>query len=123
MTSHSKTELPTRPQEIPGMSLSVCICLNCLPSRRAALEVPPGEDVLLRGREAMVCGEWARGLPFLYFSDSDELLRSSDHRVSQTVPHARRRSDCRMVPRSDRRSDEWLKVDDLLLKNGGRWIL
>lgn len=45
MTSHSKILLSTRPQLIPGMSLSVCICLNCLPSRRAALDCPPGEPV------------------------------------------------------------------------------
>ncbi len=28
MTSHSKMLLPTRPQLMPGMSLSVCICLS-----------------------------------------------------------------------------------------------
>lgn len=38
MTSHSNTELPTSPQLIPGMSLSVCICLNWRPRRSAALE-------------------------------------------------------------------------------------
>lgn len=43
MISHSKTLLPTSPQLIPGMSLSVCICLNCLPKRIAALELLPGE--------------------------------------------------------------------------------
>ena len=43
MISHSNTLLPTSPQLIPGMSLSVCICLNCFPRRMAALEVPPGE--------------------------------------------------------------------------------
>ena len=36
MTSHSMTLLSTRPQLIPGMSLSDCICLSCRPRRPAA---------------------------------------------------------------------------------------
>jgi hypothetical protein len=52
-TSHSNTLLPTSPQLIPGMSVSVCIDLNSFASRRAALDGPAGESVF-RG-EAMVC--------------------------------------------------------------------
>lgn len=51
MTSHSNGLSPTSPQLMPGMSLSVCICLNCFARRMAALEFPPGELVL---RVAMV---------------------------------------------------------------------
>jgi hypothetical protein len=52
-TSHSNTLLPTSPQLIPGMSVSVCIDLNSFASRRAALDGPADESVF-RG-EAMVC--------------------------------------------------------------------
>jgi hypothetical protein len=52
-TSHSNTLLPTSPQLIPGMSVSVCIDLNSFASRRAALDGPAGKSVF-RG-EAMVC--------------------------------------------------------------------
>ena len=38
MISHSKILLSASPQLMPGMSLSVCICLNCLPRRIAALD-------------------------------------------------------------------------------------
>lgn len=38
ITSHSNTLLPTKPQLIPGMSLSVCIALNCFARRSAALD-------------------------------------------------------------------------------------
>ncbi|KAJ8605942.1 hypothetical protein MRB53_041306 [Persea americana] len=34
---------------MPGMSLSVCICLNCLPSSSAALDCPPGDEDPTRG--------------------------------------------------------------------------
>lgn len=44
----------SRPQLIPGMSLSVCICLYCRPKRIAALDCPPGDAVLLSGGDAMV---------------------------------------------------------------------
>ena len=43
MTSHSNTLLPTSPQLIPGMSLSVCIALNCFASRSAALDEAAAE--------------------------------------------------------------------------------
>lgn len=39
MTSHSRTLLSTRPQLIPGISLSDCICLSCRPRRLAAAEL------------------------------------------------------------------------------------
>lgn len=39
ITSHSKTLLSTSPQLMPGMSLSVCMCLNCRPSSPAAADV------------------------------------------------------------------------------------
>ncbi len=47
----------TSPQLMPGMSLSVCICLYCLPKMIAALDRPAGE-LLLRfdGDAAMVLG-------------------------------------------------------------------
>lgn len=35
-TSHSKILLSIKPQDMPGMSLSLFICLSCLPSRLAA---------------------------------------------------------------------------------------
>ena len=38
MTSHSNTLLPTSPQLMPGISLSVCIALNCFANRSAALD-------------------------------------------------------------------------------------
>lgn len=43
ITSHSNTLLPTSPQLIPGMSLSVCIALNCFASRSAALDEAAAE--------------------------------------------------------------------------------
>jgi hypothetical protein len=52
-TSHSNTLLPTSPQLIPGMSVSVCIDLNSFASRRAALDGPADESVFCG--EAMVC--------------------------------------------------------------------
>lgn len=40
MTSHSKMLLSlTSPHDIPGMSLSACICLSCLPNSAAAPEL------------------------------------------------------------------------------------
>lgn len=53
ITSHSNTLLPTKPQLIPGMSLSVCIALNCFARSSAALDEPAGEPVFRE--EAMVC--------------------------------------------------------------------
>jgi hypothetical protein len=56
MTSHSNTLFPTRPQLMPGMSLSVWICLNCFASRRAALDwLLAAEEPVLRG-DAMFGG-------------------------------------------------------------------
>lgn len=69
MTSQSNTLLLTRPQLMPGMSLSDCICLNWRPSRRAEEDVPPGEPkrageevdiVILRcGRGGGGVGVWS----------------------------------------------------------------
>lgn len=53
MISQSNTLSPTKPTLMPGISLSVCICLNCLPSRIAALELPPGELVARSSGDAM----------------------------------------------------------------------
>lgn len=48
MTSHSKTLLPTNPQLIPGMSLSVCICLNWRVRMMEALDCdPPAGEAML----------------------------------------------------------------------------
>lgn len=54
MTSHSKTLFPTRPQLIPGISLSVCICLNWRVRMMAALlfwgaaePAPPDGEVMM----------------------------------------------------------------------------
>lgn len=44
ITSHSKMLLSfTRPQDIPGMSLSDCICFSCRLSRAPAAEPEPEE--------------------------------------------------------------------------------
>ena len=42
--SQSKTLSPVKPQLIPGMSLSVCICLNWRPSNSPAPVCPGGDD-------------------------------------------------------------------------------
>lgn len=60
MTSHSNTLLSTRPQLIPGMSLSFCICFSCRDNRPAAAD---DEDILLcvynGGCEVWICtGLW-----------------------------------------------------------------
>lgn len=54
MISHSKTLLLTSPQLMPGMSLSVCMCLNCLLRRMAAEEAPPGDPAVGRYGLAML---------------------------------------------------------------------
>jgi hypothetical protein len=53
MTSQLNTLSPSRPQLIPGISLSVCICLNCRPSKMAALDWA-GDAVLLPGGDAIL---------------------------------------------------------------------
>jgi hypothetical protein len=54
ITSHSNTLLPTSPQLIPGMSLSVCIALNCFANRRAALDDDEAAGEFVFRGEAMV---------------------------------------------------------------------
>lgn len=72
ITSHSKTLFPTSPQLIPGMSLSVCICLNCLPSSRAAEDTPPDGLIPLRpAGDAMIASYavWQTGPDFEAFEE------------------------------------------------------
>ena len=65
MTSHSNTLLPTSPQLIPGMSLSVCIALNCFASRSAALDEAAEFEAIFSviplesgGADRVVRGSW-----------------------------------------------------------------
>lgn len=58
--SHSNTLLPTNPQLMPGISLSVCICLNCLLRSMAALDCPPGVLLLRPGGDAMMARNYVR---------------------------------------------------------------
>ena len=68
MTSHSNTLLPTSPQLIPGMSLSVCIALNCFANRSAALDEAAAEFEAIfskifptiGGAGRVVGGSWTR---------------------------------------------------------------
>lgn len=47
---------------MPGMSLSLCICLNWRPRSSAELEEPPGEPKRGTGDEVdMMCVAWIRG--------------------------------------------------------------
>lgn len=63
MTSHSKMLLSlTRPHDMPGMSLSVCICLSCLRSREAdpVLAMAAAGDQQQEDRRRVVLGAAGR---------------------------------------------------------------
>lgn len=94
MISQSKTLSFSSPQLIPGISLSVCICLNCRPSRIAALDWVAGEAVavLLAGGEAMMVRIAAAGMDSEVTSfDSVALEVQSSHKVTRsTISYVRR---------------------------------
>jgi len=67
MTSHSKMLFPTSPQLMPGMSLSLCICLSWRPKSPEAAELAMLEisslgskcsvQELLKARKVSVYGD------------------------------------------------------------------
>lgn len=85
MTSHCRTLLSTSPQLMPGMSLSLCICLSCLPRRPAAGDVGMFGLLCLMLRELegggvyWNCREWKKVGKKRVLSSSGKECDSSDN--------------------------------------------